>query len=228
MKKFLLGTVAAVALAAPAMAADLGARPYMKAPPPPAPIYSWTGFYIGGHIGGAWTGNNTIDGNGGHFLGGLQAGADWQFAPNWLVGIEGQYSWLSNGNNNGVVFPGLVTAVRTDRGIGSVTGRVGWTWGPGLLYAKGGYAFRDSSLGVAVAGVPVLFAVNNSKDGWTAGAGLEYMFAPNWSVKGEYQYYNFSNTTFSPPTPIGLLGQSFRSDEHSFKAGVNWRFGGWQ
>src|SRR5436190_4676647 len=109
MKKFLLGTVAIAALfAAPAMAADLGARPYTKAPPAMmAPIYNWTGFYIGGHIGGAWTGDSNIGGNnGGQFLGGLQGGADYQFAQNWVIGIEGQYSWLSS-NNNGSAFPVL-------------------------------------------------------------------------------------------------------------------------
>ena len=65
MKKFLLGTVAVVALgaAAPAMAADLAARPYTKAPAYAAPIYNWTGFYIGGHVGGAFAGNNSLIGN---------------------------------------------------------------------------------------------------------------------------------------------------------------------
>src|ERR1700682_2361871 len=116
MKKFLLGTVALVALgaAAPAMAADLAARPYTKAPAYAAPIYNWTGFYIGGHVGGAFNGDNnfnglvTGNGNDGRFLGGVQVGADYQFAPNWVLGVEGQYSWLGN-NNNTVVFggPGL-------------------------------------------------------------------------------------------------------------------------
>ncbi len=228
MKKFLLGTVALVALgAAPAMAADLAARPYTKAPPAMmAPIYNWTGFYIGGHIGGAWSGNSNIDASAGHFLGGLQGGADLQFATNWVVGIEAEYSWLTNSNGNGVTFPVAGLATRNDRGLGSVTGRLGWTWGPGLLYAKGGVAFTDTNLGVTVAGVPVAFATTgNNRTGWTVGAGLEYMFAPNWSVKGEYQYYNFANTTFVPPTPVGLVGSTFRNDEHTFKAGVNYRFG---
>ena len=101
MKKFLLATVALVALGAtvPALAADLGARPYTKAPAYAAPIYNWTGFYIGGHVGGAFGGNDgfagtTNNSNDGRFLGGLQAGADYQFAPNWVAGVEGQYSWL--------------------------------------------------------------------------------------------------------------------------------------
>src|SRR5450759_1885650 len=136
MKKFLLGTVALVALGAtvPALAADLGARPaYTKAPAYMAPIYNWTGFYIGGHVGGAFSGNNNFNGlvtgnnNDGRFLGGLQAGADYQFAPNWVVGIEGQYSWLGN-NNNGVAFTGTgYVYTNNQRGLGSVTGRVGYT-----------------------------------------------------------------------------------------------------
>jgi len=81
MKKFLLGTVALVALgaAAPALAADLAARPYTKAPAYAAPIYNWTGFYIGGHIGGEFAGNNSLTGSDGRFLGGVQGGFDYLF-----------------------------------------------------------------------------------------------------------------------------------------------------
>ena len=112
MKKFLLATVALAALGAtrqhlPPISAH---GPYNKAPAYAAPIYNWTGFYIGGHLGGAFAGEQqfqrpraaaTTDGR---FLGGLQAGADYQFAPNWVVGVEGQYSWLGNNNIN-AVFP---------------------------------------------------------------------------------------------------------------------------
>jgi outer membrane immunogenic protein len=227
LKNVLLASASALVLVAPATAADLKARPAYKAPPVPiAAVYNWTGFYIGGHVGGDWTGNNNLDGNGGRFLGGVQVGADYQLDPNWVIGIEGQYSWLANNNNGGVPFAITGLATETTRGLGSATGRVGWTWGPGLLYIKGGYAFADKSLGVTVAGVPAPFAVTgNSKNGWTAGAGLEYQFAPNWSVKGEYQYYNFGSTTFQPGSPAPLLGARFRDDEHTVKVGVNYRFG---
>src|SRR3982074_1407208 len=107
MKKFLLGTVALVALAAtvPALAADLAAPPSPKAPAYAAPIYNWTGFYIGGHVGGAFAGDNSLTGNNGRFLGGVQGGFDYQFAPSWVLGIEAQYSWLGS-NKPGVLFPG--------------------------------------------------------------------------------------------------------------------------
>jgi outer membrane immunogenic protein len=228
MKKLLLGTVALMAFAAPALAADLPARTYSKAPAyvPPAPIYNWTGFYVGGHIGGAFGGDSSLQGSSGQFLGGVQGGVDYQFAPNWVIGAEAQYSWLANNNNNGVLFPAGTLITSNYDQIGSATGRFGYTWGPGLLYAKGGYAWRDNNnIGVSVGGVPVAFATTgNHSDGYTVGAGLEYMFAPNWSAKIEYQYYNFGNTTFTAGTPE-IIGARFRDDEHTVKLGINYRFG---
>ena len=87
MKKFLLATVAIAAIGAalPAHAADLGYRQpyYPKAAPVYAPIYNWTGFYVGGHVGGAFSSDNNFNGLGtgnngnGRFLGGLQVGGDY-------------------------------------------------------------------------------------------------------------------------------------------------------
>jgi len=228
MKKLLLGGAAFIAFAAPAFAADIPARTYTKAAPvytAPQVVYNWTGFYIGGHLGGAFAGNNSLEGSGGRFLGGVQGGFDYQFAGNWVVGAEAQYSWLAN-NNSGVLFPGNTLVTSNNNQLGSVTGRVGYTWGPALLYGKGGFAWRDNNnFGVSVAGVPAAFTTNCSqKDGYTVGAGLEYMFAPNWSAKAEYQYYNFGTTTFTAgPAPI--VGARFRDDEHTVKVGVNYRFG---
>ena len=226
MKRLLLGAAAIVAFAAPVFAADIPPRTYTKAPvyTTPQVVYNWTGFYIGGHLGGAFAGNNSLEGSGGRFMGGVQGGFDYQFATNWVVGAEAQYSWLSN-NNNSVLFPGSTLVTTNNNQLGSATGRLGYTWGPALLYAKGGYAWRDNNnIGVTVAGVPAAFTTDGThKYGYTVGAGLEYMFAPNWSAKAEYQYYNFGTTTFtSGPAPI--VGVRFRDDEHTVKAGLNYRF----
>jgi outer membrane immunogenic protein len=232
MKKILLGTVALVALGAtaPALAADLAARPaYTKAPAYIAPIYNWTGFYIGGHIGGGFSSNNgfagtTNTGSSSSFLGGVQAGADYQFAPNWVAGLEGQYSWLSNASNTTTFAATGYTYTTNQRALGSFTGRVGYTWGPGLVYVKGGYAYSDYGQALALGGVPQAFALNSGHhDGYTVGAGLEYMFAPNWSGKIEYQYYNFGNTSFVAPVALAAFGSS-RTDEQTVKAGINYRF----
>jgi outer membrane immunogenic protein len=227
MKRLLLGAAATIAFAAPALAADIPARTYTKAPVYTAPqvVYNWTGFYIGGHLGGAFGSDNSLEASDGRFLGGVQGGFDYQFAPNWVLGIEAQYSWLSN-NNNALAFPAGTLVTSNNNQLGSVAGRFGYTWGPALLYAKGGYAFRNNeAIGVSVGGVPVPFATDaNHRDGYTVGAGLEYLFAPNWSAKAEYQYYNFGNTTFTAG-PAAILGSRLRDDEHTVKLGVNYRFG---
>src|SRR4030081_1156743 len=226
MKRLLLGAAALITFAAPAVAADMPTRTYTKAPAYTAPevVYNWTGFYIGGHVGGAFAGNNSLEGNGGRFLGGVQGGFDYQFAPNWVTGIEAEYSWM-NRNNTGVTFPGGVVVTDRQNQLGSVTGRLRYTRGPGLLYAKGGSAFRDNNnVGVTVAGAPAPFATTgNHQDGWTVGTGLEYMFAPSWSAKAEYQYYNFGSSTFTAG-PAAIVGTRFKDDEHTVQAGINYRF----
>ena len=232
MKKLFFATVALAAVgAAPAFAADLGARAIpitAKAPAYVAPIYNWTGFYLGGHLGGAFSSDNNFSGlatgnNGnGRFLGGLQVGADWQFAPNWVVGAKAQYSWLSG--SVGAVFPGGFAYTNSQRGLGSVTGRFGYTWGPGLVYVKGGYAYSDNNESVTLPARRSPFATNGDhRNGYTVGAGVEYMFAPNWSAKAEYQYYNFGKANFTAPVLLVPAG-SFTTDDHTVKAGVNYRF----
>ena len=228
MKNILLAGISVLALGvAPALSADLYARPYAyKAAPYAAPIYNWTGFYVGAHLGGAFSSDSNYPGlstgSSGRFLGGVQAGADWQFAPAFLVGVEGQYSWLSG--NVGTTFPTGYAYTNNQRGLGSITGRVGYTWGPGLVYVKGGYAYSDNNEKVTFAGAPIGFIINGDhRNGYTVGAGLEYMFAPSWSAKVEYDYYNFGSATFSAPLALASTG-SFTTDDHTFKAGVNYRF----
>jgi outer membrane immunogenic protein len=228
MKKHALGALALAVVAGPAFAADMPARTYTKAPPAytaPAVVYNWTGFYIGGHVGGAFTDGTNLLGSNARFLGGAQGGFDYQFAPNWVLGAEAQYSWLT-GNNGSIIFPAGTVVTGSSNQIGSVTGRLGYTWGPALLYAKGGFAWRDNNnIGVTTGGTPAAFTTSgNQKDGYTVGAGLEYMFAPNWSAKGEYQYYNFGSTSFTSG-PADVVGARFRDDEHTVKLGLNYRFG---
>jgi outer membrane immunogenic protein len=231
MKKILFAAVAAIALtsAMPAAAADLGPRyGYNKAPAYAAPIWTWTGFYLGAHLGGAFGGSNNFNGlalndNDARFMGGVQAGADWQFYGNWVVGAEGQYSWLSR-NNASAVFPGALVYNNDQRALGSVTARLGYAFGPALVYVKGGYAYADNRETVTFAGVPIGFTLDtNHNHGWTVGGGVEYMFAPSWAVKAEYQYYDFGDSRFTAPAPLVPFG-TFHNDEHSLKVGVNYRF----
>ena len=232
MKKILFAAVAAAALVAamPAAAADFGARGYNNRPPAYlAPVYAWTVFYVGAHLGGAFGGSNNFNGlalsdNDARFLGGVQAGADWQFnGSNWVVGAEGQYSWLG-GNNASAVFPGGFVYNNDQRGLGSVTARLGYSFGPALAYVKGGYAYADNRESVTFAGAPIPFLLDrNHNHGWTIGGGAEYKFAQDWSVKAEYQYYDFGDARFQNPPALVPFG-TFHNDEHSLKVGVNYRF----
>ena len=217
-----------LAASAPAVAADLGARPYGNAPAYAAPIYNWTGFYLGAHAGGAFSGDNSFNGlvlsnYDARFLGGVQLGADYQFAGVFVVGVEGQYSWLSS-NRIPSIFPTGFVYSNNQRGLGSITGRLGYSWGPALFYAKGGYASSSHSETLTFGGAPVAFTLNRDHDnGYTVGAGIEYLFTPNWSAKAEYQYYDFGSSRFTAPAPLIPFG-TFSNVEHTLKAGVNYRF----
>ncbi|MGN6286668.1 MAG: outer membrane protein [Afipia sp.] len=224
-------TFAAAALTATSsFAADLPARTYTKAPAPVyAPIYNWTGFYLGGHLGAAFGGDDgfattlgTLVGSkrDAAFMGGGQLGADYQFAPNWVLGIEGQISALSSNDRTFTdTATGDVLRSKSDW-LASVTGRLGYTWGPGMIYAKGGVAFRDDSIGATAGFQPA--ATDRESTGWTVGGGLEYMFAPAWSAKVEYQYYNFGTTNVT--LRAGTDALSYKDDSHTVKVGVNYHF----
>ena len=188
MKKFaVLGAVvAALAFAAPANAADVPVRgPIYKAAP--APVFNWTGFYIGAHVGYGWgdSGVGDVDG----FLGGLQLGYNWQFNRNWVFGIEVD---ISGTDINSVVGPSHIDY------LGTARARLGYAWDRTMLYGTGGLAYARG----ATAGV------HDSDTGYALGAGLEWAFAPNWSAKVEYMYYDVNALEVS-----------------TIKFGVNYRFG---
>jgi outer membrane immunogenic protein len=171
MKKFLLASVAAVAMAGSASAADLGPRMPTKAPPmvaPPPPPFTWTGCYLGGHGGYGW-GRKTwsddtperpgspplffiggfVDNNSASvshdtkgWLGGGQVGCDYQISSGWVIGIEGSGSAADIKGSVHDPFFAIKNFHATTDWLASVTGRVGFTWIPRvLLYARGGAAW---------------------------------------------------------------------------------------
>ena len=223
MKKILLAATVAALSSTAAFAADLPARTYTKAPAYVAPIYNWTGFYIGAQVGGAFQGSSGYNATAGvvgtrddsSFIGGGVVGANYQFAPNWVVGLEGEFNGLSNNRHTFTDATANTVSIKNDW-LASVTGRLGYTWGPGMIYAKGGVAFRDN--GGVTSNVVAL--VDRNDTGYTVGAGLEYMFAPAWSAKVEYQYYNFDHTNVAFATNTA----SYRDDLHTVKAGINYHF----
>ena len=216
MKKILMTTVGLVALGAtlglaPASAADLAARTYTKAPALAAPLYNWTGFYVGamGGFGKEDTSDFALSGG----FGGGTAGYNWQTGQ-FVFGIEADAAGADISSSFAI--PGLVSAEDKIRALGTVRGRVGIAYEQVLFYGTGGFAWADERLSATALGVTI--SDTKTRTGWTAGAGAEVMFAPHWSVKAEYLYRSFGSETVLGGLDTGTL------NIHSGQVGVNYHF----
>jgi outer membrane immunogenic protein len=235
MRKFLLTTSALVAMAASASAADLP----VKAPPPappPAPVYSWNGIYIGimggygfsDRLGVSVAGFDFSVASGdlrGGFVGGT-IGYNYQFAGSPIViGLEADGAWANINASRSATALG-VTATLEDRidALGSVTGRLGYAWGPGLLYVKGGWAWADNRVTATLAAPALVVSASESHvhSGWTIGGGIEYLFLPRWSGKIEYMFADYGSATYGGNLIAGGFGLS--ATVHTIKGGINYHF----
>jgi opacity protein-like surface antigen len=226
VKKLLAGSVAllAIVVAGRAGAADLPMAP-AYAPPPPPTLWSWTGFYLGGHVGAAMSLANINDPSGPSIfgdivhspglLGGGQIGVNWQ-APgtDWVFGFEADASFADlDGTNTCYAFSGTFTSfncrAHTDA-LGTFTGRVGFAFGPedrSLAYVKAGGAWAHDQVSMIVNN-DIAGIVNGNVAistytalGWTFGAGAEYAMTPHWTVKAEFDYLGFGSHGVTAPTP---------------------------
>jgi outer membrane immunogenic protein len=237
MKKVLLVTAAlALVSATPGLAADLP----VKAPPMAAPVFSWTGFYIGGNGGWGWghsqstatlgdapfpTGTVFDEINSSGWLAGAQVGFNYQTAYNLVVGVEGEWDWTNISGTETTIStaPRFVGFSSTTTGrikdLADLTGRIGWAAGPWLFYGKGGVALdQTSSSGVFLSTTGTLVTTSASsgtfdRSGWVVGAGFEWAFAPGWSAKIEYEHFDFGSTPIGIThiTTAGVLSQTFVS-----------------
>jgi outer membrane immunogenic protein len=231
------------------------------------PVHSWTGCYVGGHVGAGWDHTKFYDpgtqiggilqqniappgssidlGGGASAIGGVQAGCDYQFANNWVIGLAGDFAWASIKDQGADPFftgknPGPIPiSNRTDE-LASLTGRVGYAWNQILFYGKGGAAWAHDRYSIQN-----LFNLNGSgcfnpadvacnptgsttRLGWAAGAGVEWAFAENWSAMVEYDHYGFDSKTIgfsdrnATSTTPALLNVNQNID--IIKVGLNYRF----
>ncbi|MCI0598686.1 MAG: porin family protein [Beijerinckiaceae bacterium] len=224
MRKFLL-LAAFLATAAPAAAADIPS----PAPPPaytPPPLFTWTGFYLGGQIGYAW-GTDTVTvfpfGFGTNFtpngvVGGAHVGYNLQLNQ-FVAGLEGDVEGTGISRN---FSPGGVVYNTNIPVQGSIRARLGITFDRVLLYATGGAAFAGFETTVTGFGID---RTSQTRAGWTVGGGIEYAVTPNWSIRAEYRYADFSS--FSHPAPLTFgVGSSVRHQEteNAVRAGFSYRF----
>jgi len=251
----LIAAVSSVALVQIASAADLPAKaPVYKTPVAVAP--SWTGFYIGANVGGGW-GNQSVNYAANDltaaflfFLGapppasfttsgalaGLQLGYNWQFAGNWLAGLEADFDWsgikgsgLSGGA--GVIAPFTSTVEEKLNWLGTVRARLGYLPADNLLaFVTGGFAYGrveytgNYNVGAptfnsgVVLGSPYTFSCaanatcfsgssGTTATGWTVGGGLEYALAQSWTVKAEYMYVSLGAKSVTE-TALAVLGST--------------------
>ena len=219
---FVATTFLALGTAVPALAADLAARPYTKAPSAIATTYNWSGFYLGLNGGAAWSRDcwfsvNQNLGEGcnsptGGMVGG-QVGFNWQW-QSLVLGVEGSGDWagLSAGHLTTSPFTNPAAHVILNGEINhieSVTGRIGAAFNNVLVYGKGGAAWIGSKYNENAFGV-LATAANATQSGWVAGVGVEYGFSPNISAALEYDYYDFGNPTL-PFTAVAT--QTFAFNE---------------
>ena len=245
MKTLLLAAAAAAALidAGAAGAADLG-YPTKARPEAPVAVRSWTGCHIGGHAGQAaghttmrdpvpngnidatMTGQTANTDMAGGFYGG-QIGCDLQFGSNWVAGVEASLSGanLTGTNQDQFNFEWTLRA-QTDWFAG-VSGRLGWTVDRVLLYARGGVAFAHNRFEIENANIN-LGTPSATRTGWIVGSGIEWAFAPGWSVFLEGDYYRFGEQDVRFVGNIPLAGNppfTVRTKEafEALKFGVNYR-----
>jgi outer membrane immunogenic protein len=221
-----------------ASAADVYSSAGLKDVPVYAP--SWTGVYMGFNAGyGVSANSNVLEELGysaglrpdGGFAGG-QIGYNWQGASGIVLGVEFDIQASSISDRNVLVYADSNEEYRdTLNWFGTVRGRLGYASGTTLVYATGGYAF--GGLDKAYNYDTERFSFNSTVSGYAVGAGLEYLFAPSWSLKAEYLYLNFGKNA-----PCGYEGYCWGSyshaenvtndDFHTFKLGVNWHLGTYQ
>jgi outer membrane immunogenic protein len=198
-----VGTICGIGAAS---AADLPARTYTKAPMIVDPGYNWSGFYIGGQVGGATSrggyttvetiGSEAFTYNPSSAIGGGHLGLQGQWGS-WVLGIEGTYSATKLNQTD----PSILFAPRTRslsaQDIATVVGKVGYAAGPWMFYAKGGFAdSKIDTFGINPAS-GVFADVNQWRSGYTVGGGIDYMFARNWIAGVDFNYYDFR---FTRPT----------------------------
>jgi outer membrane immunogenic protein len=244
-------TVSAILGVGAASAADMAVK--AKAPVAAiAPPCIWCGFYVGLNAGASWTRNDdvyTFFGAGTpiiaaarpeatSFIGGGQVGYNWQWGQ-FVLGIEGDIAWRHHTDSaNLVPFAGApndqVNVTNSQNWLGTVRPRAGVAFGNVLLYGTGGVAFGEvehsyQEIRVTTGQARVL-ADTATKTGWTAGAGVQWAFAPHWSIGAEYLHVDLGGTTLAQGAST-VAGLAFSASQATFtnrsdmvRAKLDWQF----
>ncbi|SFZ84813.1 outer membrane immunogenic protein [Devosia enhydra] len=169
---------------------------------PESPAMSWTGGYVGGHVGygfGSVDGTITAGGTGSAefdtegWVAGVQAGYNHDLGG-IVIGVEGDIAWadingsIPNGGSPGTIYNSIDW-------LATLRGRVGFAADAFLVYATGGVAFAGGTTGIDFVGGPS-FEGNATHTGWVVGLGAEAMVAENVSLKAEYLYHDLGTASY--------------------------------
>jgi outer membrane immunogenic protein len=225
LRKLLMSTVVLFGATAVASAADLpttkGAPIYT---PPPPPIFTWTGLYIGVQAGYEFGHSSTVAagaGLPGYNPSGIDGGA--HIGYNYQIGqfVAGLETDVNGSNYRGSNTFGALGYNTTDDIDGSVRGRLGVAWDRALIYATGGAAFGNFRNQYAAG--PALDTLWNTRVGWTVGGGVEYALDNNWSLRAEYRYTDYPGFNEFAPTTVG--GNVYKHEtDNKVQLGVSYKF----
>lgn len=198
-----------------------------------APIpFCWTGFYVGANLGGAWIGGDFVDASGNTFslgnsgfVGGGQLGYNYQIG-NVVLGAEWMFDGTSLNSPSGAGFGSTVRATANTNWLTTFAARFGWAADRWLVYGKAGAGWVGSDVTIANPATGTSLTTSNDNGGLLAGVGVEWIFAPNWTLKLEYDYLSLSN--FSVTTPgVNVAADSFSGSNRNLQTltvGVNYLF----
>src|SRR5438105_2039035 len=190
----------------------------------PVALWSWTGLYLGTHVGGGFASSQFSDPAGASIYGdsvrspnalaGFQLGYNWQIPnSNFLLGVEADASAsIGDGTVTCLASSGIFVSANCrvrPQTSGSLTGRVGYVTGPRghtLVYAKAGAAWLQEQIDITTNFTgfppPAATSFDGVRWGWTVGAGVERALTPAWSVKLEYDYANFGSLSTATPGSV--------------------------
>jgi len=231
MLKRIIPIFSTLIVAVPALAADLPSRKEAPAFIAPAPVYSWTGFYIGADIGGGWSELNSTTVAGAAFnssaagvVGGGRIGYNYQINQ-FVIGLEGDFYGTGIGQTK--YFPSIDATVNTSQNwLASINGVAGFAIDRTLLYVIGGVAWADASSaftpGASYNGA-ANFTVSHTYTGYDIGGGVAYAFTPNWIGHVEYRHYGFGSWNY----PANVIATRTRAtlNDNVFTVGVSYKFG---
>lgn len=229
MKKSILASVAlaVVTLAGAAQAADLPGR--RRAPQndyyAPPPVFSWTGFYLGLNLGYGWgaftNGSEQLLGKPSGFAGGITGGFNYQAAPNFVVGLEGDLDLTGINNRNSLPFFLFKGTGKLDS-LATIRGRAGYAMDRALIYATGGLALGSVTANVNDwRAVPFFGNSSSMQAGFALGAGIEYAFTDHISAKAEYMFTSLATKEVFAWSPDWMR---VGTNVSQIRTGVNYKF----